>query len=167
MEEKTYIIECEDKTKKKITVPADWKVTFGPAVKGNNSGTRNPGAPKIPMALRFYETETKQRAIFTDVVSFRDASIKIEVEKIKTEEKEGYMECDGVRKKTLFQASVKEWVNPDEDANTNKQLPAPPTDAEMFSIKSTLDRTSIVEPELDLDPDYEGHIVKKPFKRKK
>ena len=113
MEEKTYIIVCEDKSKKRITVPANWKVTFGPAARGENAGIKSGTHLKIPMALRFYETDTKQRAIFTDVVSFRDASIKIEEERTNVQEKEGYVECDGVRKKTVFSATVKEWINPD------------------------------------------------------
>ena len=106
-----YLITHEDKTERKITVPSDWKVTFGPAAKGMyKSGTQN---FKVPLALRFYEAETKQRAIFTDVVSFRDLSIETEVKKISTQEKRGFMECDGERKATTFQATTEEWVNPD------------------------------------------------------
>lgn len=134
----TYIITHEDKSKKRITVPADWKVTFGPAVKGGNAGQRNGttgGYMKMPMALRFYESEKKQRAIFTDVVSFRDASIKIEEEITKTQEKEGFTEFDGIRKRTTFQATVKEWVDPDR-AN---DLPALPTDTEIYEINSSDD----------------------------
>lgn len=127
---KTYIIHHEDGTKRRITVPEDWKVTFGPAARGANKSTSGT-TYKIPMALRFYESETKQRAIFTDVVSFRDASIKIEEERVNTTEKDGFMECDGVRKRTRFQATVKEWVNPDE----TKDTPALPTDTEMFEIE--------------------------------
>ena len=130
MEEKIYIITHEDKTKKRITIPADWKVTFGPAARGENAGTRAGTHLKMPMALRFYESETKQRAIFTDVVSFRDASIKIEEERTNIQEKEGYVECDGVRKKTVFSATVKEWINP--DAVNEPAIPLLPSDHEMF-----------------------------------
>lgn len=130
MEEKVYIITHEDKTKKRITVPADWKVTFGPAARGENAGNRSGQNLKMPMALRFYQSENKQRAIFTDVVSFRDASIKIEEEKTNIQEKEGYMECEGVRKKTVFSATVKEWVNP--DAIDDTKTPLLPSDREMF-----------------------------------
>lgn len=117
MEEKTYIITHEDGTRRKITVPESWKVTFGPATRGDRGQSRS-GSLKMPMALRFYESDTKQRAIFTDVVSFRDSSIKIEEEKIHVEEKDGYTECEGVRKRTTFQATVKEWINPDTEQGT-------------------------------------------------
>ena len=54
----------------KITIPEDWKVTFGKQI----------GAPRDYEAgreLRLYETETKQRACFTGVTSFRDLSIPV------------------------------------------------------------------------------------------
>ena len=86
---------------------------------------------KIPVALRFYENETKQRAIFTDVVSFRDMSIEIQEEIVNTQTKDGYVECDGVRKRTTFEASTREWVNPD-TYEDNKLLPAPPSDEEIY-----------------------------------
>lgn len=51
----------------RVTVPSDWKVTFGPVA----PGVRGSG----DLALRFWEQENKQRAIFRNVVSFRDLSI--------------------------------------------------------------------------------------------
>jgi len=112
LEETTYLITHEDGTERRITVPSNWKVTFGPAAKGMN--TKNVGSGyKVPLALRFYENDTKQRAIFTDVVSFRDLSIKVQVKKRSTQEKRGYMECDGKKKATTFQATTEEWIDPD------------------------------------------------------
>lgn len=127
MKDKTYIIICADGSKRKVTVPEDWKVTFGPACAGENKSTDHKF--KMPMALRFYETKDKQRAIFTDVVSFRDSSIKIEEERIQTQEKHGFMECEGARKATTFQATTKEWVNPDEEVSTKLLMPS---DSELF-----------------------------------
>jgi hypothetical protein len=89
----------------------------------------------MPMALRFYESDTKQRAIFTDVKSFRDTSIKVERENVRSQEKDGFMECDGIRKRTIFQAQVKEWVC-DDDKMGEVDLPKLPTDLEMFSDSS-------------------------------
>ena len=130
--EKTYIISHENGTRRKITVPEDWKVTFGPAVKGSRA-SESRSTYKMPMALRFYESETKQRAIFTDVKSFRDTSIKIEEERVSTQEKEGYTEVDGVRKKTTFHASTKEWVDPDEVGEVPLiEKPDMPEDDEIF-----------------------------------
>jgi hypothetical protein len=115
MSEKTiiYLIEKENGKKMKITVPESWKVTFGPATKGGDRD-RLGQRLKMPMALRFYESDTKQRAIFTDVVSFRDLSIPVEVETEDIQEKHGYTEVDGRRQATVFQARVKRWENPDE-----------------------------------------------------
>jgi len=130
MEEKTYIITFANNLRKRITVPADWKVTFGPAAKGANTYIDNRSRQyKMPLALRFYESDTKQRAIFTDVVDFRDSSIKIEEEKVRVHEKEGFMECEGVKKSTVFRASTKEWVDPDEPVADMALLPL---DSEMF-----------------------------------
>jgi len=126
---KTYLIRHKDNSERRITVPESWKVTFGPAVKGMRSGT---GVNlKVPLCLRFYESDTKQRAIFTDVVSFRDTSILIEERKVEVQEKEGYMECDGVKKKTTFQAKSTTWVNPD---NPSKEIPQLPSDASIFNV---------------------------------
>lgn len=52
----------------RIDVPANWKVTFGPLSPGSKFGGGG-------YALRLYESETKQRAVFVDVSSFRDLSI--------------------------------------------------------------------------------------------
>lgn len=55
----------------RITVPSSWKVTYGPVAQGGN------GRMNSSLALRFYENETKQRAIFTDVKSFRDTALPL------------------------------------------------------------------------------------------
>jgi len=107
-EQTTYLIVHTDGTERRITVPSDWKVTFGPVAKGVNK------TYQMPLALRFYENETRQRAIFTDVVSFRDMSIPILIRKEKTQEKKGFMECEGQKKATTFKATISEWINPDE-----------------------------------------------------
>lgn len=52
----------------RIDIPANFKVTFGPLTPGSKFGG---GA----YALRVYESDTKQRAVFVGVDSFRDLSI--------------------------------------------------------------------------------------------
>jgi hypothetical protein len=126
----TYLIEFENRTKKKITVPSAWKVTFGPSYVGPNKQTIGRQF-NIPLALRFYEANDKQRAIFTDVTSFRDMSIQIEEEIVNTKIKEGFVEVDGTRKATSFSATVKEWVNPDVSTQQTDRLLQMPTDADM------------------------------------
>jgi len=117
----TYLIEKENGKRFKITVPASWKVTFGPATKGGDRRT-TPSNLKMPMALRFYENDVKQRAIFTDVVNFRDVSIPVEEEKVDMQEKDGFTEVDGVRQRTTFQVKTKRWVNPDNIADDTPRL---------------------------------------------
>ena len=116
--EVTYLVEFTDGSRKKITVPDTWKVTFGPVVKSlrsTTSATNIEYRDKIPVALRFYESETKQRAIFTNVKSFRDMSILIEEEVITTKDKIGRMEVDGISKNVSVKAEMRDWVNPDSE----------------------------------------------------
>jgi hypothetical protein len=65
---RTMLVETR-KEKFKITIPADWKVTFGKPMQGRGYEDEN------SRELRIYEAETKQRACFTGVLSFRDLSI--------------------------------------------------------------------------------------------
>ena len=127
----TYLIRFQNGKEQKVTVPESWKVTFGPAARGNNATSKH--TYKMPLALRFYENEKKQRAIFTDVASFRDTSIQIEEKVVRKQEKDGFMECDGVKKATKFSATVEEWVNPDRI----QIQPALPDDTEMFNTIDT------------------------------
>jgi len=65
-----------------IEIPGDWKMTFGPwAPRSGGAGPKaftqavvqnQPG-----WILRVYETKEKQRAVFTNVESFRDLSIPV------------------------------------------------------------------------------------------
>ena len=114
--EVTYLVEFTDGSRKKITVPDTWKVTFGPVVKSlRNTAASVDYSDKMPVALRFYESETKQRAIFTNVKSFRDMSILIEEEVITTKDKIGRMEVDGISKNVSVKAEMRDWVNPDSE----------------------------------------------------
>ena len=110
-EKTTYLVEFANGRRQKITVPSDWKVTFGPAAVGVNK--KGLGGREVPLALRFYENDTQQRAIFTNVVYFRDTSIQIEEERVDVHQKEGYVECEGKRKAVAFQATSRQWVDPD------------------------------------------------------
>lgn len=94
-EKKTYLVEKRSGERVKITVPEDWKVTFGPIAVGGRSG--NSGS----LALRFYESDTKQRAIFTGVESFRDLSIPVEIEEVtESGETSWVVTNDGAERKT-------------------------------------------------------------------
>lgn len=68
---RTLLIEDND-GEIRITIPETWKVTLG---------AMQPGMDHSP-TLRIYEAENKQRAMFRNVVCFRDLSIKVERSRI-------------------------------------------------------------------------------------
>lgn len=68
---RTLLIEDQD-GEIRVTIPETWKVTLG---------ALQPGMDHSP-TLRIYEAENKQRAMFRNVVCFRDLSIKVERSRI-------------------------------------------------------------------------------------
>ena len=105
---KTYYVQKDDE-ELQIIVPATWKVTFGPVAVGKPNKW---GDSKGSMALRFYESDTKQRAIFTGVKSFRDASIPLKKRVKKVVGKDKYeLDAEG-NKKLVEKAKVSyTWVD--------------------------------------------------------
>ncbi len=131
-ETRTLLITLKNGDEIQIDIPTSWKVTYGYV----QTGFTSKDGRTVPMALRIYETDKHQRAIFTDVASFRDMSIPIRVKKVSVQEKAGFMECEGVRKRTIFQASTVNWVNPDSNEPEDNPLEiGMPKDSEMFGGK--------------------------------
>ena len=128
MANKTLLITKKNGSEVQIDIPEEWKVTFGPVAPNT---ARNDSGNHV-LALRIYESNTKQRAIFTDVASFRDMSIPIREKRINIQEKHGTIEVDNTRKATTFQAKTVEWVNPDEEPEGTK-LVGMPEDSEIFA----------------------------------
>jgi hypothetical protein len=104
----TYLLNMQDGTRQKITCPTDWTVTFGPLTPGSKDG--NNGHRGIALRIR---DGVRQKAVFTGVESFRDTSMEIEVELVKTKEEVFFREEDGERKQVIVNGSIKEWANPD------------------------------------------------------
>ena len=129
MATRTLLITQKDGTEFQVDIDENWKITYGPAVVGYGSKAvdRN-----VPMALRIYETERLQRAIFTDVISFRDMSIPIRVKQENVQTKDGFTECEGIRKRTTFQATTHEWVDPDAEESSAWPKLTMPKDSEIF-----------------------------------
>lgn len=105
-ETKTYILELRNGKQRKLDVPEDWKVTFGPLIPGDRGGNGT-------LALRFYEGKDKQRAIFTDVASFRDASIPILEKFTKTQSKRHTKHTPEGAKDFVVEARMTGWRDPD------------------------------------------------------
>lgn len=124
IDNRTYLLEMYDGSKRKITVPASWKVTFGPAAVPRQSGVRgnSNAAGKMPLAIRFYETKDQQRAIFTDVINFRDMSIPILEERVEVKTKRGTLSVDGANRNVSMNATIKQWLNPDEESEEQNPL---------------------------------------------
>ena len=93
----TCVLELKDGGLRRVTVPSAWKVTFGPLAPANKGG--NGG-----LCLRMYEDNTRQRAIFTDVRTFRDASIPIEERVTKTDEQVVWQETPEGRE------AIRQWL---------------------------------------------------------
>lgn len=125
VEIRTLLITKTNGEEIQVDIPATWKVTFGLLAPGKDANSGK-------VALRIYEKETMQRAIFVDVAAFRDMSIPMRVKRVNVQEKDGFVECEGVRKRTTFQAKTSEWVNPDEETENKPKLLAMPTDTEVF-----------------------------------
>lgn len=62
----TYKMQLVGGGVRTVTIPADWKVTFGPAIPSNASSRRGGD----PFCFRVYEALNKQRCVWTDVTSF-------------------------------------------------------------------------------------------------
>lgn len=105
---KTYILNMNDNTRQKVTVPAEWKVTFGALWP---SSTNNNGRS----ALRFWEgNKENQRAVFTDVASFRDDSIQMEVEVVDAKEQALVAKTEFGDKTVIVRGETRQWMNPDD-----------------------------------------------------
>lgn len=101
----TYLFLMDDNSERKVTVPADWNVTFGALIPGSQS---NAGR----IALRIWKGK-QQKAVFEGVKGFRDMSIPIE-EKITKTQAETYYKGEGDNRKAVnVEVAASEWVNPD------------------------------------------------------
>lgn len=106
--EKTYIMDLSNGRLRRITVPSSWKVTFGPLVPPRESERHE----RKTFALRFYEGKDQQRAIFTDVLSFRDESLKVEERVTKTKQKMVHKDAPGGKREMMVEARITEWRDP-------------------------------------------------------
>lgn len=112
---RTYLLEMNNGTRKKVTVPDAWRVTFGPLVPGSKDGSVN---SRQAICLRFYEGadagKGKQHAVFTNVESFRVLDeISIEEERIESREETLVRQGDESGEQVVVRAEAKTWVNPD------------------------------------------------------
>lgn len=110
VEKKTYILTLKNGNTRKITIPANWKMTFGQLVPyevRNNSANGH-------VALRLYEgSKENLRAVMCDVISIRDASIDILEKRTSVQRKATQKETPKGMKDVVIEARMTEWVDPD------------------------------------------------------
>lgn len=107
-EKVTYLLTMQDGTKQKISCPKDWTITFGPLCPGSkeHNGSRQ-------LALRLRDGQN-QKAVFTNVESFRDMSMQVEIEVVDTQyEQFSKKDENGQEKHFVAEARVKKWVDPE------------------------------------------------------
>ena len=74
----SILIEGRDGRRIVEGIPTNAKITYGPVQPGGKGyGQEN--------ALRIYTSQNNQLAVFLSVVSFRDLSLTVKVEKVQTE----------------------------------------------------------------------------------
>lgn len=117
-ETRTYILELANGNTRKITIPANWKMTFGNVVPFSDKGFRGEGK----IALRLYEGNKENlRAVMTDVRAIRDASIQIVEKRTSTQKKTAKKQTPQGLKDVVIEARMTEWVNP--DAEEDSEVP--------------------------------------------
>lgn len=115
---KTYICTLRNGELRKVTVPATWKTTFGPTAPFSGKNTDyNHG-----LALRFYEGSSKDnlRAVFTDVVAFRDADLEVQERRTEIKHQTVGVQAPGGMQAATVEARITQWVNPDNDAAVSR-----------------------------------------------
>jgi len=107
-EMRTYFVET-NKGSKKVTVPANWKVTFGNVSPGNKSN-----GPGGELCLRFYEgSANNQRMVIVGVVQFRDMAIAVEEKRVSIKQQILRKDTEHGSKDVVVEGRMEEWVNPD------------------------------------------------------
>lgn len=115
---KTYICTLRNGELRKVTFPASYKLTFGPTAPFSGKNTDyNHG-----LALRVYEGSSKEnlRAVFTDVVAFRDDSIEVQERRTEIKHQTVGVQAPGGMQAATVEARITQWVNPDNDAAVSR-----------------------------------------------
>lgn len=112
-ETKTYALELKNGDTRRITIPSDWKLTFGQLVPHT---LRDTNGRSSMVALRIYgKSKEDLRAVMTDVVAFRDMSFDLLEKRTKVQRQTAQKRTPQGMKDVIVEAAVSEWVNPDAD----------------------------------------------------
>lgn len=115
----TYILELKNGDTRKVTIPANYKLTFGSVIPFSAKGAGNSEA-----ALRFYEgTKDNLRGVMMDVRSFRLEGIGILEKRTTTQRKTMRKNTPQGSKDYVVEAKVSQWVNPDAEESESGEAP--------------------------------------------
>lgn len=116
---KTYLVRRHSEGLLKVTVPANWRVTFGPIVAGNSRHGYNGGEA----CLRFYESKDQVRAIFTNVTEFRDLSIPVLKRFVEKRAKNEHEIKKNGEKHSGEKVEHVTWINEGDPADADEAVP--------------------------------------------
>lgn len=103
----TYILDTKKHEQRRVTVPQSWRLTFGPTVPYNKNGHG-----ENQWGLRFYDGQAL-KAIFTDVIAFRDMGIECVEKRVKVTRQQVSKADRNGGKDVFAEARIEEWVDPD------------------------------------------------------
>lgn len=113
---RTYILELMDGGRRKLTIPATWKITFGnvlPYNKTTGGSYEPPHGWSSRVVLRVYEgNKDNLRAVMHDVLSFHEETVKILETRPKKVMTSRLKEVDGKQDVELKEMDVNEWYDP-------------------------------------------------------
>lgn len=113
---KTYILNLKSGNVRRLTIPADWKLSFGQIVPFAGRGLHNEHHSGV--ALRIYErTKDNLRAVMTDVISIRDASIDVLEKRTSVKRQAAQKQTPQGMKDVVVEARMTEWVDPDKEGD--------------------------------------------------
>lgn len=113
---KTYILELKGGDTRKITIPAHWRLTYGNVLPYQGKDARHQMEHRI--ALRVYDgSKDNLRAVYTDVVAFRDADIGTLEKRVKVQRRNIQRATPHGAKDFAIEARMTQWVDPDNESN--------------------------------------------------
>jgi hypothetical protein len=118
---RTYEIVTQREGKFRIDIPETWKVTFGPVI-----GAK--GYESSGLAFRVWETDKQQRALFTNVTSFRDLSLPMMREAVRKFGTDDWIIDDGSWTGKKAEQVERQWVPADDVKTETPQVTVPDDD---------------------------------------
>lgn len=122
---RTFILQLMDGGRRKITIPATWKLTFGnvlPYNKSTGMAYDPPDGWRSRVVMRIYEgNKDNLRAVMHDVLSFREESMSIVESRMKLVTTARLKTVDNKQDVEFREVRVGEWYDPDIEFVQNQE----------------------------------------------